>query len=384
MRALILLALVAALVPVGAAHAAVRVAVTPSAVLVDAPVDVRVTGLAPRETVTLRATTKDYLGYLWRRQRTARADAHGVYDTHGDMHLFWSLHCLSPIADYFLAPALAPTDVQIDVLRSGRVAGRAVLSRRGAAAGVTWTDTTVGRDGVVGTYFAPPPGSPPAPAVMVIGGSEGSYTYYPAALLASHGCPAFAVAYFKEPSLPAGLENIPLEYFQTALRWLAVQPGVDPKRLVVLGTSRGGEGALLIGSAFPDLVHGVIAVVPSDQVNPGYPDGSFPAWTLGGKPVPSGPIPVEKIAGPVLALGGGKDEVWDSSGAVKRIVDRANEHGRTDVVGVVYAQAGHGLSWLANMPPFEVGQLGGTAEGNEKAQTASWARTLSFLAALGK
>ena len=357
---------------------------TPAAALVDAPVDVRVTGLAPRETVTLRATTKDYLGYRWRGQRTARADAHGVYDTHGDMHLFWSLQCLSPIADYFLAPALAPTDVQIDVLRSGRVAGRAVLSRRGAAAGVTWTDTTVGRDGVVGTYFAPPPGSPPAPAVMVIGGSEGGYTYYPAALLASHGYPAFAVAYFKEPGLPAGLENIPLEYFQTALRWLAAQPGVDPKRLVVLGTSRGGEASLLIGSAFPDLVHGVVAVVPSDQVNPGFPDTSSPAWTLGGKPVPMGSIPVEKIAGPVLALGGAKDEVWDSSGAVERILDRARAYGRKDVVGVVYPNAGHGLSYVENMPPVPVGEFGGTFEGNERAQTASWARTLQFLAALGK
>jgi len=358
--------------------------VTPAAALVDAPVDIRVTGLAPRQSVTLQATTKDYLGKLWRGQLAARADAHGVYDTRGDMHLFWSLHCVSAVADCFLVPALAPTDVDIDVLRSGRAVGHGVLSRRGAAAGVTWTNTTLAQDGVVGTYFAPPPGSPPAPAVMVIGGSEGGYGYYPAALVASHGYPAVAVAYFKEPGLPSTLANIPLEYFETALRWLAGQPGVDPKRLVVLGTSRGGEASLLIGSAFPDLVHGVVAVVPSEQVYPGFPDTSSPAWTLGGKPVPVGPIPVEKIAGPVLALGGAKDEVWDSSGAVERIVDRARAYGRKDVVGVVYPNAGHGLSYVENMPPVAVGEFGGTFEGNERAQTASWARTLQFLAALGK
>ena len=358
--------------------------VTPAATLVDAPVDVRVTGLAPRESVALQATTKDYLGKLWRGRRAVRADAHGVYDSHGDMRLFWSLQCVNRALNCYLGPALGPTDVDIDVLRAGRAVGRGVLSRRGVAADVTTTAMTLAHDGVFGTYFAPPRGSSPAPAVMVIGGSEGGYAPYPAALLASHGYPALAVAYFKEPGLPAALENIPLEYFQTALRRLAAQPGVDPKRLVVLGTSRGGEASLLIGSAFPDLVRGVIALVPSDQVNPGFPDNSKPAWTLGGKAVPYGQIAVEKIAGPVLALGGAKDYIWDSSGAVERIVDRARARGREDVVGVVYPQAGHGLSYVANMPPVLVGELGGTDEGNERAQTASWARTLRFLAALGK
>ncbi len=394
MRARLVIALVAALVPVGAAHAAVRVAVTPSAVLVDAPVDVRVTGLAPRASVTLQATTKDYLGKLWRSRLAVQADAHGVYDTNRNMRLFWSMQCASGVPTCGFGLPLGPTDVDIDVVRSGRVAGEAVLSRSGVAADVVQTDTTLAAQGFVGAYFAPPVGAAPGPAVLAIGGSEGGYGPYPAALLASHGYPSLSLAYFDEPGLPQTLKDIPLEYFATALRWLAAQPGVDPKRVVLLGGSRGGEGALLIGSTYPDLVHAVIADVPSDQVVPSFPDTSGFAWTLGGRPIPYGPIPVEKIGGPVLAFGGGQDQVWDSFDAVKSIVARAHAHGRTDIVGVEYPLAGHGLSSVPNTPPFETAKiqvapgifdeldLGGTPAANAAAQVSSWARVLRFMAAL--
>ena len=74
----------------------------------------------------------------------------------------------------------------------------------------------------------------------------------------------------------------------------------------------------------------MIAAVPSDQVVGAFPGPGF-AWTLAGKPVPFGPIAVETIAGPVLALGGRMDEIWDSSGSVARILDRARMHGRRDI-----------------------------------------------------
>ena len=51
--------------------------------------------------------------------------------------------------------------------------------------------------------------------------------------------------------------------------------------------SRGSEAALLLGAYFPQLVNGVIAGVPSSVVNPGWPDTSQPAWTLGGRPLPA-------------------------------------------------------------------------------------------------
>jgi dienelactone hydrolase len=108
------------------------------------------------------------------------------------------------------------------------------------------------------------------------------------ALLADHGAAALALAYFKEPSLPKKLRNVPLEYFQKALKRLRSAPNVDPKRIFVMGGSRGGEAALLIGATYPRLVHGVIALVPSNVVN-SSPDGRSPAWTLHGEPVPFTP-----------------------------------------------------------------------------------------------
>jgi dienelactone hydrolase len=227
--------------------------------------------------------------------------------------------------------------------------------------------------------------------VLVIGGSEGGYSPYLATLLASRGYASLALAYFKEPGLPQTLKDIPLEYFAKALRWLAAQPGVDSKRVVLLGASRGGEGALLIGSTYLDLVHGVIAASPIDQVAGAYP-GPGDAWTLGGKPVPLGPIAVEKIGGPVLAFAGGKDEIWDSKDSVARIVARARAHGREDIVGVVYLRAGHGVVLVPNAPtagtietaPGTYVELGGTTEDNLRAHADSWARILRFLATLGK
>jgi hypothetical protein len=53
--------------------------------------------------------------------------------------------------------------------------------------------------------------------------------------LASHVYPTLTLAYFGLPGLPAGLENVRRVYVARALRWLARQPGVDPRNGVVNG-----------------------------------------------------------------------------------------------------------------------------------------------------
>lgn len=101
----------------------------------------------------------------------------------------------------------------------------------------------------------------------MLGGSEGGLPCdSEPSLLASHGFPTLALAYFGVPGLPSHLRLIPLEYFRRAFEWLGRQPGVDPAKLVVLGISRGGEAALLLGSTYPDLVHGVAEYVGSSKV----------------------------------------------------------------------------------------------------------------------
>jgi pimeloyl-ACP methyl ester carboxylesterase len=82
---------------------------------------------------------------------------------------------------------------------------------------------------------------------------------------------------------------VPIEYFETAAKLLG-----GP--VVVSGTSRGSEAALLLAQHDPAIVRGAILNAPSNAAGRGYPSGAN-AWTLGGKPVPVGPIPVTHLAG---------------------------------------------------------------------------------------
>jgi uncharacterized protein len=180
-----------------------------------------------------------------------------------------------------------------------------------------------------------------------------------------------------------------LSNFRTALQWLAVQPSVDPGRLVVLGISYGGQAALLSGAYFPDLVRGVVTCTSYAFAGASVPDQTDAAWSIGGEPVPArNAIPVERIAGPVLAFGGGKDAISNSSETVQGIVARARAHGRADIVGRVYPDAGHGVG--CRIPNIPVGDevpgtnvyAGGTPATNAAAAVATWPLVLGFLRTL--
>jgi dienelactone hydrolase len=191
--------------------------------------------------------------------------------------------------------------------------------------------------------------------------------------------------------LPQELQNIPLEYFQSALRWLAQQPGVDPGKLVVAGGSRGGEAALLLGTVYPELIHGVVSYVGSSVVwgtrySFGAPNPEEASWTLGGQPVPfatgfddaQAVIKVERIAGPILLVSARLDDGWPSSIMADKIVRRLQEHQRTDYTSLVYYEAGHAVG--AAIPNVPVGAWGGgTLAGDAHARADSWPKLLAFL-----
>jgi pimeloyl-ACP methyl ester carboxylesterase len=146
-----------------------------------------------------------------------------------------------------------------------------------------------------------------------------------AVILASRGYAALALDYFGGQGLPDQLSQIPLEYFADALAWLQSHPVVDGERIGVIGHSRGGELALLLGATYHE-IKAVVSYAGSGVVFGGYP-GPGPAWTLGGEAVPFAPseldlspgrdrpavvpgpaeelvkaeIPVERINGPVAA-----------------------------------------------------------------------------------
>jgi dienelactone hydrolase len=155
------------------------------------------------------------------------------------------------------------------------------------------TSRVVQEQGVVGKIFYPFT-SESRPAVIVLTGSNGGMNEAAAKAFAADGYVALALAYFRSEGVPKNLDNIPLEYFLHAIRWLKVQSGVLAQKICLYGTSRGGELVLLLGSVYPNEVQAIIAVVPFCVTNGGVPDASVPAWTLQGKPFPIAPFPEER------------------------------------------------------------------------------------------
>jgi dienelactone hydrolase len=276
---------------------------------------------------TVRATAVDERGQRW-------TSTTPVADVRKDpTRPLWSL---SHREDFFV-PQQSGFSVRLDLVEGGRSVAHTSIRRRLLAPGVRKQAV---RNGLYGELYEPAGGGRRA-AALVIGGSEGGLrTGGVAGLLASHGYPALALAYFKEPGLPSALKDIPLEYFARALEKLRARPDVDPRRVAVIGVSRGGEGALLIGSTYPKLVHGVVGLVPSNVVNPST-DGHSPAWTLQGAPLahvghaeyrkpdptdhPQVFIRAERISGPILTFSGGDDLLWPSSSYMTVLEQRLDE-----------------------------------------------------------
>jgi dienelactone hydrolase len=373
----------------GTAARQVALTVTPRDALVDAPVAVRVTALRPRQAIVLQAVTRDARGKTWKSRLAYRADATGTVDTHSNMRLFWSMQPVGANGDLGLLPAPV-SPVAISVVAGGRQLAATTLKRRLHASDVQPTELTVASDGLAGT-FNQRPSTSPSPAVILLGGSAGGHGGSTGALLASHGYPALSLGYFGEPGLPAHLQDIPLEYFQRALEWLASRSSVDARHIAIIGISRGGEAAILVAAQYPGLVHGVLACTTSSHVLDGVPTtGDGAAWTIGGKPIIGGLLPIDRVTARTLITGGGQDEIADSGPATTELVEYARAHGRANVSGRIYARAGHGAGCrIPNVPspsevqvsPGTVAALGGTTAANSQAAEVSWPALLRLVAA---
>jgi pimeloyl-ACP methyl ester carboxylesterase len=296
-------------------------------------------------------------------------------------------------------------------------------------------DVTEVNDGTrVGFLTRPAGARGPLPAVLAFGGSEGGtfYGQFMAYYLAQLGYASFGVAYFGAPGLSPDLERVPLEVLSDDLDYLAAQPGVDPDRIAVLGASRGGELALLLGATFPNRVRAVVAQVPSGYVWGATTGNDVSAWTLGDADVPYVPssgapaeyymrngntyavttpafladiaaappaalaaaaIPVASTQGPILLLGGEDDQLWPSCVLADVAWDALTAAGHTGAHADethCFPEAGHlisfppGSSTLENTavyyPEFDVYLVtGGTPQGIARAEREGNTITRAFL-----
>jgi len=378
------------------------ISVSPQPAVVDQPVSVTVRGLPAGARTTLTAKATDTDGITWSATAQVKATSAGEVSL-GQPSLGGSYTGVNPMglltlmtpppgstaAAFLHGPA--GYDVQLEASVSGRVAATATVRRQGPlAVGVVEKQLRPAKGGIYANLYLPKNTASRRPAVLVFSGSGGGLTTgMAAALLAAHGYPSLALAYFKAPGLPQSLHNIALEYFTSALKLLRAQPGVDPRHVLVAGESRGGEAALLLGAYFPRLVNGVIAGVPSSVVNPGWPDTSKPAWTLAGRALPAPPgtaqavIPVERIRGPVLLSCGEQDPIWPSCASVDAITVRLRAHGfASPVTALRYRDAGHLIGGLTAYygSLTDDALAGGTVAGTQAAQADAHTKLLAFLA----
>ena len=253
--------------------------------------DVRLSGFAAGSEIELRASSGAY-----RSQALFRADARGAVDLAQVAPISGSYAGIDPDGLFWsMTSPGGPADrVDFAVAFSAWVGGEmkaSLVLTRSYAPPRAHTER-VSDQGLVG-YYVVPEGPGPFPALVIFGGSEGglrtgqiSAQYY-----AGLGYACLGLAYFDAPGLPSTLESVPLEYFGRALSWLKSRPEVAADRLGVMGGSRGGELALLLGERYPEL-KAVVATVPSGVVWGGISLSStaaVAAWTWQGRPLPSVP-----------------------------------------------------------------------------------------------
>lgn len=257
-----------------------------------------------------------------------------------------------------------------------------------------------------------------------LGDNERRYAQY----LAHHGYTAFCVEYFGNKGTPQTLARIPLAYFNRAIEWLLKQPGVKQQPVGVVGFSRGGEVALLIGAEFNE-IGAVVGYVPSGYIFPAPTwmtdvDGDVPAWTKDEEPVPYIPldgvgenlneanddpfetedpdinleaianaspeavsqatINVEDIDGPVLLISGGADDVWPSTKLADVAAQRLNNNDHSwQSNHLTFPDAGHAIGapyrFEAEHNIYEKHRFGGTLGANARASAEAWLEAIEFL-----
>ena len=429
------------------------ISVDPPEVPIDESVSIRLSGFAPSSDVTLRATTVGAAypnladtGVIRESTATFRTDANGAVDLArqapisgsyaiaNPMGLIWSMKDLPASEVTTTVPALPESSnpaaflqyrYQLTAEVDGKPVATATLDQDLGSSDIVMRE--IAEDGILGQFYMPPSDGP-IPAVIVLTGSDGGLASRKPKLLAAHGYATLSLPYFDYTSpldgssLPADLDEIPLEYFQDAITWLQKQPGVDPDQIAIYGVSVGGMVALHV-AAVDSRVKSVIAISAPTITWDGL--ANQPSLSFQGKPLPFvegyapeslvGPfkeavaggtdfaptippilaaieadsamaaaiIPVERINGSVLLISGTNDEqlpgVVYGELAVGRLEANDFAYPYRHLINV---GAGHTIDHPYVDRSTEIRQGGGTPETMEMAGEATWPVILEYLAAM--
>ena len=388
-------------VPPTATQVVPTLSIQPAEAFMDEPVSIRLSGFEPNQEVTIKATTvgtafPDLIdtGIVRESEATFQTDPNGEVDlekqaplsgsyTDADgMGLFWSM-TENPAKAYTGSSEPAPTllnavqyHYKITAEVDGKEVAEATVIQNMGSASVVATD--VSENGVLGQFYRPP-GEGPFPAVISLGGSAGGLPRRLPMVLAAHGYAVLSLAYFNytspvdNTSLPYSLFEIPVEYFGKAIEWLQSQPGVDPERIGLIGTSVGGTVALQVATIYPQVK--TVIVIGSPTV---WEDSEM---SYQGQVLPSD-IPIEKINGSILLISGEKDSQLQSVKFGELAIGRLKEHNFSfPYRHMINPGAGHLISFPYAQRAIEIEEGGGSPQANAQAAAAIWPVLLEHLAA---
>jgi len=198
------------------------------------------------------------------------------------------------------------------------------------------------------------------PLVVGLGGSEGgnawasNYWKTTRDEFLKKGYAFLAIGYFKAKGTPGTLDRISIEQVHNAIIQATKNRKINKRKIAIIGGSRGGDLALLIGSYYKD-IKAVVAIVPGNVVFPGNTNHfTTSSWTYKGNELPFVPVSeeavpslmkhdlrsafeimlkdtlaaqkaiirVEKINGPILLMSATKDEVCPSTPMCEKMIAR--------------------------------------------------------------
>ncbi|MDN4165897.1 acyl-CoA thioester hydrolase/BAAT C-terminal domain-containing protein [Cytophagales bacterium LB-30] len=218
------------------------------------------------------------------------------------------------------------------------------------------------------------------PLIVAFGGGSGGNDWERNYLkdirdeLLARGFAVLAIAYFNTEQTPSTLDRISLNAISDTILHVANRyPQIDTSRIILLGSSKGGELVLNLASRFTHF-KGVIALSTSHVSFPALTlSANTSSWEYNKEEVPYVPAPfktlgpalrgdlygafslmledqeavahaeiaVEKINGPILILSGTQDDQWPATHMSQQLINRLAKNNFTHSYNHIPLEGGH-------------------------------------------
>ncbi|XP_051779799.1 acyl-coenzyme A thioesterase 1-like isoform X2 [Erpetoichthys calabaricus] len=411
-----------------------KMTVTPTRGLVDENIVIVISGLSPKQAITIRSLLNSEDKDFWHAYGHYVSDDNGVvnvvedeclggtYNGREPTGLIWSLKPVPgsrPALRLRKLDVLAPFMLNISVYK-GHISkcfeepplANAVIERWYIAPGVSRVD--VKEKGIRGTLFIPP-GPGPFPGILDMwGGGSSGITEYRSSLLASHGYAVLALDFLSSQAKSMQSGNITEKYFEAAFEFLQSHPRICSDRISIFGFSFGASVAVALVANENSINPRCLVCVSGCHIiqvkntiddaivgffrHPGkvkYDESNHVIWRGLCLPIPtdeSEKVKVRNLKCPFLLIAGSDDQnmaAAESAEDIENMMKAAgNEHLLTKLV---YPMAGHLID-----PPYSphirssnfidslknqrvVLLYGGTTKEHCFAQEDSWKKILDFL-----